>query len=98
MVKKCIYGDASEPGVERRIRSKTAYRLIGFQPDFLGKVFGVLRVAAIVKCQQIDPSRVAFGYFAERIGVSRLRTTNQVSFGVVFSFAIGQALNLGDTK
>ena len=76
VIEKCVNSDSSEPRVERRITAETIERLISFQPNFLRKIFGVLGVAAIVKREQIDPSRVALGELAESVSIVRLGETD----------------------
>lgn len=91
MIKKRIYGDSSEPGIERRIRSESIERLISFQPNFLREIFSVLRIPAVVKGKQINSPRIAFRKLTERVGVVRLGALDQIGFVVVFSFGVSQA-------
>ena len=73
MIEETVDRDLAQPGVKRRLVSKTRKRGVGFEPDFLGQVFRVLMVAAVMKGEREDATLVSLGKHTESLRLAGLR-------------------------
>jgi hypothetical protein len=83
MVQKGIHHNPAQPGVKTGFTAKRPNRLERLEPDLLRKIFGVVRIPAIVHSHQVHSPGIYAGQSTKGFGIAGLSAFYQLFFADV---------------